>query len=145
MAVAAWEAVRPGPTECGVPALSAAETGDYERWSGVVGAAGLPWASAPSPSLTAVWDVVGSSRLVAAFRITLPNPLWNEADNVALAARLLAGTVIAPGETVSVIGLLGPFTAYRGWGHGPGYADGRLVPVVAGAAGGGSIGLEDDR
>lgn len=121
-----------GPAECGVPVFSAAEAGQYERWSGVAAAADLPWSAAPPPALTALWDRLGSARLVTAFRITLPNPLWNEADNVALAASLLAGTFIAPGETVSVIGLIGPLTKERGYGDGPGYADGRLVPVQAG-------------
>ena len=51
---------------------------------------------------------------------------------MALAARLLSGAVIAPGQTVSVIGLAGPFTKERGYGDGPGYAGGQLVPVTAG-------------
>src|SRR5690606_23511143 len=89
-------------------------------------------ATRPPTEQTALRDRLGSARLVTAFRITLPNPLWSEADNVALAASLLAGTFIAPGETVSVIGLIGPLTKERGYGDGPGYADGRLVPVQAG-------------
>lgn len=132
VAVAVWDHVRPLPFECGVPVLSPAEAVDQERYSGVVGPTELPWADAPPESLTALWNLLGSHRLVTAFRITLPNPLWDEADNVALAARLLAGTVIAPGETVSVIGLIGPFTKDKGYGDGPGYSGGRLTPVIAG-------------
>lgn len=132
VAMAVWDQVRPQPFECGVPLLSPAEAVDQERFSGVVGPTELPWAAAPPESLTALWNLLGSEQLVTAFRITLPNPLWDETENVALAARLLAGTVIAPGETVSVIGLIGPFTKDRGYGDGPGYSGGRLVPVMAG-------------
>lgn len=126
-----WEQTG-APLECGIPVLSPADATSPERFSGVVAAADLPWATAPPERLLSGWRTVGSERLVAAFRITLPNPLWNEAQNVAVAARYLSGVVIDPGETVSVIDLIGPFTAARGYGDGPGYAAGRLVPVMAG-------------
>lgn len=132
VAVGVWDQLRPQLFECGAPALSPAEYGDPERFSATASPAELPWAAAPPESLTSLWQRLASDRLISAFRITLPNPIWDEAHNVALAARLLSGTVIAPGQTVSVIGLAGPFTKERGYGDGPGYAGGQLVPVTAG-------------
>lgn len=131
VSLAVWDYAAPSPVECGVPAISSLEAG-YERFSGTVTEEELPWSALPPEQLTTLWNLLGTDKLVSAFRITLPNPLWDEPQNVALAADFLAGTVIHPGETVSVIDLTGPLTSERGYGDGPGYADGRLVPVTAG-------------
>lgn len=120
------------PFECGVPALTLVEAEGQHRFSGTVAAEELPWSARPPEPLTTLWNLIGTDKLVSAFRITLPNPLWDERQNVANAAHLLAGTIIAPGETVSVIHLTGPYTRDRGYGDGPGYSNGRLVPVAAG-------------
>lgn len=132
VALSTWDQVRGTSLECGVPVLSPADIASQQRFSGTVEAGDLPWSASPPERLVTLLESLGTDRLVAAFRITLPNPLWNEAQNITVAARYLAGKIIAPGETISVIDLIGPFTAARGYGDGPGYSAGQLVPVMAG-------------
>lgn len=127
-----WDQVTGTVLECGVPVLAPADIASQQRFSGTVAAADLPWSSSPPERLVALLNSLGTDRLVSAFRITLPNPLWNEAQNITVAAAYLAGKMIAPGETISVINLIGPFTSARGYADGPGYSAGQLVPVMAG-------------
>lgn len=131
VAWATWEQAY-GPLECGIPAVSLIDATNPQRFAGLAAAEDLPWSAAPPAALQAAWQAIGSDRLVAAFRITLPNPLWDEAQNVAVAARYLSGAVLQPGETLSVVDRIGPMTRSRGYGDGPGYTGGRLVAVVAG-------------
>lgn len=127
-----WADVQRPPAQCEVPTLAAPAGTTPHPFSGLVSAAELPWTAAPPASLVRLWEHIGTDALVAAYRITLPNPMWDERNNVATAAAHIAGTVMAPGEVVSVIGTAGPFTKARGYGDGPGYAAGRVVPTVAG-------------
>ncbi|MDI3317893.1 MAG: VanW family protein [Bacillota bacterium] len=92
----------------------------------------LPWSSSPPERLDALRAELPAAGLVAAFRTTLPDPFFDEVYNVALGARLLAGTVIPPGETFSLIRTIGPFTRQRGYRDGPTYAGSRIIPTVGG-------------
>jgi len=131
MAWATWEQTY-APLECGFPVVSLIDATQPERFSGLAAAEDLPWAASPPEALRAAWQAIGSSRLLAAFRITLPNPLWDEPSNIATAARYLAGAILQPGQQLSVLERIGPLTRSRGFGDGPGYSGGRLVAVVAG-------------
>lgn len=102
------------------------------RLYGAVPEADLPWYGEPPARLNELRAQTGADRLVAAFRTTLPNPIWDEAANVARGAEYLAGTVVNPGEAISLIGVIGPFTKTRGYGDGPGYANNRVVATDGG-------------
>jgi vancomycin resistance protein YoaR len=69
---------------------------------------------------------------MAAFQTTLPNPLPGEESNVALAADLLAGTIIKPGEIYSMNQRLGPYGKARGFREGPAYYGTKVVKVTGG-------------
>lgn len=99
---------------------------------GAVAEQNLPWHGQFPERLAELQRQTGAEHLIAAFRTTLPNPLWDERSNVAQAAQYLSGTVLQPGEAVSLIGVIGPFTAARGYGDGPGYAGNRVVPTDGG-------------
>lgn len=111
---------------CGVPGPS-----EGARW-GRVHEQDLPWFAAPPPELVALREQLGADRLLSAFRVSFPAPLFEETHNVAAAAGYLAGTVLESGRPVSVNALLGPYTADRGYRDGPSYVGGRLVPSPGG-------------
>ncbi len=69
---------------------------------------------------------------MAAFQTTLPDPLPGEEYNVGLAARMLAGTVVRPGQVFSLNGTLGPRTKSKGFREGPAYSGGRIIQVTGG-------------
>lgn len=118
--------------ECGVPVLAASAQHNTMPLSGKVTEAMLPWSTAPPEPLTTLWRLIGSDRLISAFRITLPAPLWDERQNIATAAAYVKGTVMEPGEVISAIGLTGPYTRQRGYGDGPAFSEGKTIAVVAG-------------
>lgn len=128
LGAAAWALSGRGAGEglCGWPgALAAAKSGPaYEDE--------LPWARTPPPELVQLQQATGAVRLVGAFRVQFPAPLYEESENIAVAARYLAGTVLQPGRVLSVNAFLGPYTAERGYRAGPSYAGGRVVPSMGG-------------
>lgn len=69
---------------------------------------------------------------MAAFRAILPDPIGSEVENIALAARTLAGSVVPPGGVFSQNRTLGPYTEQRGYLPGPNYSGGRIVVGVGG-------------
>jgi vancomycin resistance protein VanW len=69
---------------------------------------------------------------MAAFQTTLPDPLPGEEYNVGLAAKMLAGTVVQPGEVFSMNRTLGPRTRQKGFREGPAYSGGQVIRVVGG-------------
>jgi len=75
---------------------------------------------------------IGASRLVAAFHTQLPHPLWEEQHNVALGAHYLTGRIVEPGETFSLLRVIGPFTRERGYREGPTYVGAKVIPTVGG-------------
>lgn len=71
--------------------------------------------------------------LMAKYKATLRDPLPGEMYNVALAAKMLAGTVVQPGETFSQNQTVGPYSSGRGYRAGPTYQG---TKVVVGTGGG---------
>ncbi|HEX2952540.1 MAG TPA: VanW family protein [Bacillota bacterium] len=69
---------------------------------------------------------------MAAFQTTLPDPLPGEEYNVGLAARMLAGTLVQPGQVFSLNKELGPRTKGRGFQEGPAYSGGQIIRVIGG-------------
>lgn len=69
---------------------------------------------------------------MAAFQTTLPDPLPGEEYNVALAADLLAGTVVEPGRIFSMNAAIGPYTKYRGFQEGPAYFGTQVLKTIGG-------------
>lgn len=74
----------------------------------------------------------GAILRVSAFEIMLPDPLPGEKSNVVLAADLLAGTVVKPGETFSLNRAVGPYSLERGFKEGPGYSGDKVIDMVGG-------------
>lgn len=69
---------------------------------------------------------------MAAFCTVLRDPLPGEEQNVHLGARLLAGTVVMPGEVFSQNRAIGPYNRHRGFGEGPTYMGTQLRTTVGG-------------
>lgn len=69
---------------------------------------------------------------MAAFQTTLPDPLPGEESNVALAADLLAGKIIKPGEIFSMNSTIGPYSKARGFREGPAYYGAEVIKVTGG-------------
>ncbi|WP_170292002.1 VanW family protein [Heliobacterium mobile] len=69
---------------------------------------------------------------MGAFQTTLPDPLPGEEYNVALAADMLAGTVIEPNQIFSMNKTIGPYTTQRGFQEGPTYIGAKVVKTVGG-------------
>lgn len=70
--------------------------------------------------------------LMAAYRTVLPDPLPGEEYNVHLAARLLAGTMVLPGQVFSQNQTLGPYNAWKGFKQGPTYVGSQLTTTTGG-------------
>lgn len=90
----------------------------------------LPWTG--NKQVEALKKKHNTPLLMAAYRARLPDPIMDEAYNIDLAAKMLAGTVVAPGEVFSMNRRLGPYTRERGFKNGPMYAGNRIVPAVGG-------------
>ncbi|MDH7577359.1 MAG: VanW family protein [Bacillota bacterium] len=90
----------------------------------------LPWAG--NKRLETLKKRYNAPLLMAAYRARLSDPIMDEAYNIDLAAQMLAGTVVAPGEVFSMNKRLGPYTRDRGFKEGPMYAGTRIVPSVGG-------------
>jgi hypothetical protein len=74
----------------------------------------------------------GANVLLAGFRTVLRDPLPGEEENVHLAASMLAGLTIAPGEIFSQNGRIGPYTMERGFQKGPTYIGSTLTTTIGG-------------
>lgn len=74
----------------------------------------------------------GTPVRLAAFRITFPDAAPGELHNINLAAERLAGTVIGPGQLLSLNGTLGPYTAERGFQEGFAYRGQQVCTVTGG-------------
>jgi len=70
--------------------------------------------------------------LMAAYRTVLRDPLPGEEYNVHLAANMLAGTVIKPGQIFSQNQTVGPYIESRGFQKGPTYIGSKLTTTVGG-------------
>lgn len=74
----------------------------------------------------------GTSVLLGGYRTVLRDPLPGEEYNVHLAARLLAGTVVKPGEVFSQNVAIGPYTQEKGFQKGPTYIGTTLTTTIGG-------------
>ena len=70
--------------------------------------------------------------LLGAYRTVLKDPLPGEEYNVHLAASLLAGIVIKPGEIFSQNAAIGPYTQEKGFEKGPTYIGTTLTTTIGG-------------
>jgi len=70
--------------------------------------------------------------LMGAYRTVLKDPLPGEEFNVHLAARMLCGIVLQPGEIFSQNGTVGPYTEERGFQRGPTYIGSKLTTTIGG-------------
>ena len=90
----------------------------------------LPWTA--KNKLEALKRKYNTPIMVAAYRASLPEPILAERYNIGLAANLLAGTVVYPGEVFSQNRCIGPYTAERGFKEGPMYAGSHIITSVGG-------------
>lgn len=74
----------------------------------------------------------GTPVLLAAYRTVLKDPLPGEEENVHLAARLVAGTVISPGQVFSQNLSIGPYSSLRGFKEGPVYLGTQVSKTIGG-------------
>lgn len=79
----------------------------------------LPWES--QTEFIKRQSALGVANRLAGFETKLPDPLPGEEENVRLAARLLAGQTVKPGQTFSLVQTIGPFSRTRGYQSGPVY------------------------
>jgi vancomycin resistance protein VanW len=90
----------------------------------------LPWEN-EGDFIKAVKDN-GNLSLLAAYHTVLKDPLPGEEYNVHLAAKMLAGKVINPGQVFSQNNKIGPYTEDRGFRKGPTYIGSLLTTTIGG-------------
>ncbi|HEX3030640.1 MAG TPA: VanW family protein, partial [Bacillota bacterium] len=90
----------------------------------------LPWEK--DPNFLRSQAKSATPILMAAYRTVLHDPLPGEEENVHLAARMLAGTVVKPGKVFSQNAELGPYVRARGYQKGPTYSGATLITTVGG-------------
>ena len=74
----------------------------------------------------------GANVLLGAYRTVLRDPLPGEEFNVHLAAQMLAGRTVKPGEVFSQNGSIGPYTSDKGFQKGPTYVGTTLTTTIGG-------------
>jgi len=74
----------------------------------------------------------GTPVMMGAYHTVLHDPLPGEEENVHLAARLLAGIVVKPGETFSQNNKIGPYVESKGFKKGPTYIGTQLTTTIGG-------------
>jgi len=77
-------------------------------------------------------EMCGTPGMMAAFCTVLHDPLPGEEYNVHLAARMLCGISVKPGETFSQNNSIGPYTEERGFRKGPTYMGSQLTTTIGG-------------
>lgn len=90
----------------------------------------FPWDN--DPAFKAAQRSSGAGMLLGGYRTVLHDPLPGEEENVHLAARLLSGKSVAPGEVFSQNQAIGPYTEDRGFSKGPTYIGNWLTTTVGG-------------
>ncbi|HET7558489.1 MAG TPA: VanW family protein [Limnochordia bacterium] len=70
--------------------------------------------------------------LMAGYKTNFDHAIPSQAQNIALTAQRLAGTVVQPGAVFSQNQRLGPYTAERGYGEGRMFVGRRVVPSIGG-------------
>lgn len=74
----------------------------------------------------------GNLTLMGAYHTVLKDPLPGEEYNVHLAAKMLKGRVINPGQVFSQNEKIGPYTEERGFRKGPTYIGSQLTTTIGG-------------
>jgi vancomycin resistance protein VanW len=77
-------------------------------------------------------EETGALIQMAAFATVLHDPMPGEEQNVHLAARILAGTVLQPGQVFSQNQTIGPYSQARGFQKGPMYLGSQLKTTIGG-------------
>lgn len=77
-------------------------------------------------------DLGAVSRLLGSYSTGYGSSSSNRRHNIALAARHIDGTLLAPGEVFSYNDIVGPRTTRLGWRDAPTYQDGQVVPGPGG-------------
>jgi vancomycin resistance protein VanW len=90
----------------------------------------LPWEN--SEDFIRAKGNAGTPVLMAAYRTVLRDPLPGEEENVHLAARMLAGTVLEPGTVLSQNQTIGPYIEEKGFKKGPTYIGPKLTTTIGG-------------
>ncbi|NPV92734.1 MAG: hypothetical protein HPY50_18350 [Firmicutes bacterium] len=90
----------------------------------------LPWEG--EERFESIQADCGTPLLMGAYRATLPDPILNEGYNIGLAADMLAGTVLQPGEVFSQNKKLAPYSREKGFREGPMYKGSQIVPSIGG-------------
>jgi vancomycin resistance protein VanW len=90
----------------------------------------LPWAE--EKAFLDKVEETGSKVLLGAYRTVLKDPLPGEEYNVHLAASMLAGRTVKPGEVFSQNGSIGPYTSDKGFQRGPTYVGTTLTTTIGG-------------
>lgn len=90
----------------------------------------LPWSS--DQAFLDKRAETGTNVLLGAYRTVLKDPLPGEEFNVHLAADMLAGRTVKPGEVFSQNGSIGPYTSEKGFQKGPTYVGTTLTTTVGG-------------
>ncbi|MBE3589246.1 MAG: VanW family protein [Firmicutes bacterium] len=118
-------AAAPGP---GSAAGAAAGSG-----SGAAGAAEAHGVFIPDDTaLSQRLQELGLSYLMGAYTTDFSHATPSQADNIALAARRLNGTVVPPGAIFSYNRTVGPYTRANGFGMGRMFVGARIVPSIGG-------------
>ncbi len=97
----------------------------------------LPTATISPPEQPADFAAIDVSTLLASSRTAYGGGLAERTHNIELAARLLNGTLVLPGQTFSFNSELGPTTVEAGWqiAYGIAESDGEVTTVPAEAGG----------
>lgn len=90
----------------------------------------LPWEN--DPAFIKAKQENRTPVLIASYSATLPDPILAERHNISLAADILRGAVVKPGQVFSLNARLGWRSAERGFRPGPMYQGGRIVSTVGG-------------
>ncbi|ACL74806.1 VanW family protein [Ruminiclostridium cellulolyticum] len=90
----------------------------------------VPWEG--SENFLSCQSKNGTPIMMVAYQTVLRDPLPGEEENVHLAARLLAGTVVKPGEVFSQNNKIGPYVIARGFKKGPTYIGTKLTTTIGG-------------
>lgn len=91
---------------------------------------GMPWEL--DDAFTDARNRNGTNVLLGGYRTVLRDPLPGEEYNVHLAASLLAGKVVKPGEVFSQNTAIGPYTEDKGFQKGPTYIGTTLTTTIGG-------------
>lgn len=91
---------------------------------------GMPWEK--DEEFIEAMQRNGTPVLMGGYRTVLRDPLPGEEYNVHLAARMLAGIVVKPGEIFSQNTAIGPYTQEKGFKNGPTYIGTTLTVTTGG-------------